>query len=106
MMDLATIRAVNARAMREASRAHVEPATFTGNRENFRCPYVGDRTPRGWRKTKREPLFVDISGFGTDDEAAMSYRQFLDALEVGKAYGLIECGQFQGYVQEFERISA
>jgi hypothetical protein len=79
------------------------PALWEGAREGFKVPMLGDKVPRGWRRTSRQPLFVDSSGFGAPDEPALTQEQFLDALTIGKAYGVIEAGQFQVYVAEYEK---
>lgn len=103
MIDGHTLRAMNRKAMRQSQREGREPFVFTGDKAAIRIPFIGKRTPRGWRRTDREHLFVDLSGFGLDSEPALSQRLFLEALTPGFAYGLIEQGQFQGYVGEFYR---
>ncbi len=94
------------RAARESVANHVEPGIWTGNRAEMRIPFIGDRVPRGWRRTNKEPLFVDTSGFGAPGEPALTQDQMFDALTIGKGYALIEMGQFQGYVAEFERTKS
>lgn len=101
MMDLETMRAVNARAQR-AARGNV-PATWKGERIGFKIPFLGERVPRGWRRTDREALFVDSSGMGAPGEPALTQEEMFAALTIGKAYAVIESGQFQLYVGEYER---
>ena len=52
------------------------------------------------------PIFVDSSGFGADNEPALSIRQFkmrlVDNLQYGYGYGIYEQGQFQVYVQAYK----
>lgn len=69
-----------------------------------RIPYVGRQTVRGF--TFRGTLFVDTSGWGSDSEPALSFRQQPAAIlrvvdewrERGFTlyWGLVEVGQFQG----------
>lgn len=66
-----------------------------------RIPNLGDHRPNGWELI--ESHFVDKSGFGEDDEPAMSVDQFLKMLVVDHGYGIIEEGQFQIYIGEFVR---
>lgn len=102
MMDGATLAAVNRAATRRAQREGREPCLFDGDPDRVRVPYIGDRTPRGWRRTDRDLMFVDTSGFGREGEPAMTQRAFLASLRPGYGYGIVEQGQFQAYVAEFE----
>lgn len=106
MMDLGTIRRLNAQSTRAAARSGNLPRLWDGDDKAFRCPYVGDRTPRGYRRTAREPLFVDTSGFGSTSEPALTQAQFVAAMTPGMFYGMTEHSQFQGYVAEFELTRA
>lgn len=101
MIDGNELRRINRQATRASQKAHRVPATWQGTRDGFRIQYIGERTPRGWKRTDREPLFVDTSGFGSCSEPALCVDTLFSALTVGKAYGLIEQGQFQGYLAEF-----
>lgn len=66
-------------------------------------PFLDDYVPDGFRRTKRDPLFCDHSGCGTQSEPALTVRALLEALIPGKAYAVIETGQFQLYLAEYER---
>lgn len=69
-----------------------------------RVPSFGDYRPTGWRL--REQLFVDVSGLGEPGEPAMTQEAlaaYMKAhLRERLGYGLIEQGQFQGFVGVFE----
>lgn len=82
----------------ECDRAHVSAA----DGEWF-MPFIGDRVPRGYKRTDRDPAFCDHSGFGSESEPAMTLRRLAEWLRSGYYYGVIESGQFQSYVGEFER---
>ncbi len=45
--------------------------------------------------------FVDESGWGQDDEPALTAEQFLKKVQKGKFYAIIERGQFQVYIGEY-----
>jgi hypothetical protein len=62
-------------------------------------PFLGSYVPEGWYI--EDGLFVDSSGFGAPGEAALTAAQFLQKLEVGKGYAVIESGEFQVYVGVF-----
>ena len=46
-------------------------------------------------------FFVDSSGWGQEDEPALTINQFLKKIKAGKYYAIIEAGQFQVYVGEY-----
>lgn len=116
MMSLETIRDLSREAARKAARAGKVP--FTVEAEDIAdlkskgasaagkmFPFLGSYVPKGWKRTEREALFfVDSSGFGDPGEPAMTISQFYEALEAGKGYAVIEAGQFQVYVGEFEKV--
>lgn len=54
----------------------------------------------GKRKSEQTYL-VDTSGFGLEDEPALTARQFLKKVKKHKYYGITEQGQFQVLVGEF-----
>jgi len=62
----------------------------------------GKPTPEGWKEVGK-PLFVDSSGCGRPGEPALTQDQFKASLEVGKAYAVVDVGQFQLQVGVFER---
>jgi hypothetical protein len=74
----------------------------------FPFPNLGDHEPEGWVNTGRR-FFVDTSGMGADDEPALTWAQFNEKLRevVGDnrklGLGITEVGQFQLYVDVFEK---
>jgi hypothetical protein len=62
-------------------------------------PFIGDYVPEGFYL--EDSLFVDTSGFGSESEPAMTQEMFFKRLTVGKAYAVIEAGEFQVYVGVF-----
>ena len=106
MFDLDTIRAMNRKQATGARRANVEPYVIESESEvdgfpPFPFPNIGDYRPKGWKLVNK--YFVDSSGFGSNDEPALTTEQFKRKLKVGMGYAIIEEGQFQVYIGEFER---
>ena len=107
MYSLATIRSINEGAARDARSQGKQPVRMD-KVEDFGqkpIPHLGCACKSLDRKHRRiETLFVDISGFGSEDEPALSLRQFKEKVRALIAeYGSIllaleERGQFQGYV--------
>lgn len=60
---------------------------------------VKDR--QNWDKV--DEMFVDSSGFGAEDEPALTIKQFYEQVKAGLGYAVIEAGQFQVYVGVFEK---
>lgn len=113
MMSQSYIDEIAAEAAAEAEAEGLEPeraesvlAHFKSH-GSFNIPFLGDYVPEGWERTTFEPLFVDSSGFGSDNEPALSVRQFVRKLEEYSkardhiALGIIEAGQFQLYVATY-----
>lgn len=110
MMSLASIEYESRKAARRAAREHKHPFVMfqsdidlaqAGSMEALRnIPFIGNYTPRGFKKTENL-YFVDSSGFGGDNEPALSINQFLRKLRVNYAYAIVEAGQFQVYIQEY-----
>ncbi len=71
----------------------------------FPFPALGDYRPGGYRLI--DTLFVDSSGFGADDEWALSIPRFIAWLRLHinspYYYAVIESGEFQVYVGVFVR---
>src|SRR5262245_6120771 len=114
MMSLAAIRDLSAQAGRRARRHRKTVMVFNevqrlmlanGDWQPMRCiPNLGDYRPKVWKLVATH--FVHKSGYGRDDEPAMSAYAF--AKNVGTAtaahgWRIIEEGQFQCYVGEFEQ---
>jgi hypothetical protein len=116
MLSLSAIRQLSRDAAVIACRQNKIPFIFeqediddlkahlaAGRTIQFLIPLLGDYLPQGWRYTDRQPLFVDTTGFGREDEPAMTTRAFVEALEPGKGYAVIECGESQAFIREYER---
>jgi len=100
------IRAMSDRAARKAARKKLYPYMIESQGEiedmpPFPFPFIGSYVPRGWKMV--DSYFVDSSGFGGENEPALTAERFIGKLKVGKGYAVIEQGQFQVYVGEFER---
>jgi hypothetical protein len=105
MMSIEMIKELNAKRGKEAQVYGKMPfMLYTEEQKNFldKIPNIGDFRPKGF-KFLRE-LFVDASGFGAEDEAAMTFGQFVKEAQIGKAYAIIEAGQFQVRIAEFEKV--
>jgi hypothetical protein len=116
MMGLSEIRAASRRAARQ-SRAQGKlpwlPTTAqrtellagkTLDQIGANIPFIGDRVPRGYKL--HETLFIDISGFGMDNEPALSMQRLSQKIALDLptiAYALVDVGQFQGHLGRFER---
>ena len=119
MMSLQQIAEFSRAAARRTRRLGVVPVTIPIEAivtcssiadlraEGYKIPFIGDRRPKGF-KPLGEPLFVDTSGFGRDDEPALSFRQSILAMrriveEHGSvAWATISHGQFQAYLQAYK----
>ena len=110
-MSGAYIAELSRQATRKASREHCYPtiveqedldaALAAGHNPRLDIPFIGDWVPRGYVPTENL-YFVDSSGFGTRGEPALTQEEFLNKLRPGYAYAIVEAGQFQVYVQEYE----
>jgi len=104
MMGLAQIVRENEKATNEAQQGGVQPYVATEDQDEgvFGCPRIGDFTPKGWKEV--DELFVDMTGFGSDDEPALTKTQFTNKIQEGLGYGISEVGQFQCYIRVFDRV--
>lgn len=112
MMSIEYIQSQSRKAARESQKAGKGPLVIEPYMLNdldmltedlSRIPFLGDRTPKGWRKI--DTLFVDSSGFGAEYEPAMTFRQFAMTVMrngAGKAYSIAQAGQFQVYINVFQ----
>ena len=103
MISLQQIEAQADKKTREARKAKIRPyeAKYDQDLGVKSAPFIGYYIPEGWSPTRK--FFVDISGFGAEGEAALTFPQFLKEVRAGKAYAITEAGQFQVYIQEFIR---
>lgn len=124
MMSLQQIESESRRAARRSAKEGrgpliIEPSDLTNLEQAVRgIPFLGTRTPKGFKKLSThklpiagytsypyEELFVDTSGFGSENKPALSQKRFIEAVgQLVKSYGAIalslsECGQFQGHVR-------
>ena len=73
---------------------------ITNNDEGvFKSPIVKDKNLYGYKKVNE--YFVDNSGWGSENEPALTARQFLGKVKQGYYYGITDMGQFQVYIGEF-----
>lgn len=106
MYSLEVIEQINREAASAACEDDKEPLLITSEEQiadmpPFPFPALGDYVPLGWRDTG-ERLFCDSSGIGAPEEPALTTDQLKLKLEVGKAYAIVEEGQFQVYLGVFE----
>ena len=111
MMAPEIINALNNDKAAQAKHFHHVPYTVwqsdidkwkTGEGLPIPFPHLGDYVPPGYALDGKSWM-IDTSGFGADDEMALTYSQMLNKLEAGKAYAFIETGQFQAYLQPFTK---
>jgi len=122
MMSLATIRRMSdEQAERAAEDGQVPYVIYNqddvhrmpggkdwNGKRKFPFPNLGSYEPEDWADTG-ENFFVDMSGFGADDEPALTSTQFnrelLALVHDDRRLGLAitQVGQFQCYVAVFER---
>ncbi len=69
----------------------------------FPFPNIGSYRPKGWKLVNS--LFCDSSGMGSVGEPALTCKQLIDRLRVGYGYAIIETGEFQAYIGEFEKTN-
>jgi hypothetical protein len=103
MMSIDFIVSEADRATRGARKNKLQPfvAQKDGDEGVFKMPMLGDYLPAGWEFV--QSYFVDSSGFGREDEPALTVRNFTRQVKQGYGYGLKQYGQFQVYVNEFKR---
>ena len=104
MMSLETIRAISEEKAIEAAAENKQPYVAYEDHDPgvFNCPHLGDYIPEGW--VEIEELFVDSSGFGSENEPALTTDQFLEKVKGGLGYAVSEAGQFQVFVRVFKRV--
>jgi hypothetical protein len=112
MMSQSTIRQLQQEARERAALENTTPylvaaeditAWKNGIGLPFPFPMIGDHEPAGY-ETDGDALFVDTSGFGGDDEPALSISQMLNELKPDMCYAFTEVGQFQAYLQPYRIV--
>lgn len=104
MHSLETIKRLSREAGENAAENNLEPliAICNGSIECKQVPDLGDCRPDGWDLV--DTLFVDASGFGSKNEAALTINQFMQKVKKDYGYAIIETGQFQLYIGVFKRV--
>lgn len=127
--SLNDIRALNDDAARRAYERHFEPYVVTevdlkvwAIAPCFPFRQLGGYLPEGWGRVSLEDealdhgvylgdndgfgaYFVDASGFGHRGEPALTIKEFLDKLEVGYGYAIVEAGRFQVKIGKFCKVN-
>ena len=108
MMSSDTIEYYRRQAGREAKRKGKEPFLIESQEQidsfpPFPFPNLGSHRPDGWEMTP-DTLFCDKTGWGGEDEPALTAEQLKQHLKVGKGYAIVEEGEFQCRIGEFSRI--
>lgn len=105
MHGLETIKALNAKAGRQARLRNSKPTIVEPNGNVSGVPFLGDACDDLDAIAERvDTLFVDLSGFGSPSEPALTQGQFIGRLhELADDHGILmvaleEQGQFQGHV--------
>ena len=110
MMSLSQIHSESRKAAAKAARQGKRPFMVeaedlsdwkAGKFTTLPFPFLGDFVPKGWEVTAE--YFVDSSGFGREDEPALTIRQFINKLQVGHGYAITQAGQFQVYISEYQK---
>ena len=103
MYSIETIIALNDEASVKADAEKLQPyvAECDGDEGVFKCPNFGYYRTQGWEEVGT--YFVDNSGFGSDNEPALTPEQFLKSVKEGRGYAVIESGQFQVHIVELKR---
>lgn len=100
MYNIAEIKKMNRKVAKKAGgkKPYIvkENGEITGMIPNF-----GNYRPKGF--TLVETYFVDSSNYGRPGEAALTFDEFREKVKKGFGYAIIEQGQFQVYVGEFEK---
>jgi len=104
MYSIKQIIAMNKKATKEAENEGLELYVAKKNcDEGVRgCKRLGDYIPKGWQKVNT--YFVDSSGFGSEGEGALTFRQLLTKVRKGLGYAIGKVGQFQLYINEYQKI--
>jgi hypothetical protein len=107
MMSLSQIHALSDEAARKARRHGNKPMVLWPTEADrlklggsMPFPFIGSYVPKGWKLV--EIHFVDSTGFGGETEPALTIEAFRSKLKAGMGYAIIEAGQFQVYVGEFQ----
>ena len=103
MLDLDTIKKMNKETAIAAKRNKVNLKEYSGENATEYAksiPNIGNLRPKGYTLT--DTFIVDSSGCGASNEPAMTFSHFIKVIKKGFCYAIIEAGQFQVYIGEFE----
>jgi len=116
MMDLRSIRALAEEAAKDAASKKLQPYVVFDEAEVERLedarlpfPFLGTYVPSGWEVV--DSLFCDSSGFGAEDEPALTKHALLEKVRERLAdkdtfgYAITQAGQFQAYVGVYRRVA-
>lgn len=105
MLGLQEIKALNEEKMRQAAEEKKEPY-FVEEGEAiivpFPFPNIGYFKPKNWKQI--EIFFVDKTGLGQRGEPALTVEQFIEKIEPGFGYAIVEEGEFQVNVGKFKKV--
>lgn len=101
MFSLETIKYMNREQAKKARGKKPYVVTEKDTFPPFPFPNFGDYRPKGWKLTRE--LFCDKTGMGTASEPALTVEHLIRELKIGYGYAIIEEGQFQLYIGEFEK---
>lgn len=104
MYDIKTIKHMNNEASEKAEKSGLLPyiAEKDYDEKVKSCKRLGDYIPKGYKIVNT--YFVDNSGFGSESEPALTFRQFLNKVRKGFGYAIGEVGQFQLYINEYQKV--
>ena len=104
MISIQEIIAQGDEASVKADAKKLQPlvANSNGDEDIFKCPSFGYYRPSGWEVTNE--FFVDNSGFGSEEESALTAEQFIEYIKEGYGYAITEEGQFQIRITEFKKL--
>lgn len=74
----------------------------TDGEKVYGMPNFGDYRNKNWELVN--DYFVDSSGFGAENETALTAERFFSKVKAGYGYAIIEEGQFQIVVGEFKKV--
>ena len=124
MMSAEYMHSLKVAAQRRSRREGLAPAMLLPAHKEGKLkpsiPFIGERTwKRDWVEADLDRLlpdvtagnrcdfrhsnifFVDSSGWGREDEGALTLRAFLAMAPVGFGYAVVEAGQFQVCVRAY-----
>lgn len=115
MWGLETIQQINQMAATQARQVITEPYVPRSleeveNYPPWPFPHIGDYVAPGWEETS-QTWFIDTSGWGSDEELALSTRQFREALynfvkdHPGWGFAYISMGRSQAVVRAFAPLN-